>query len=69
MELMCAGDVTVIPIRIDPTSPFGSRADFSTHHKCRKFDRLRDWVQENVAVPRTSEEGVDLEDKVMKSRE
>ncbi|MCJ1475783.1 hypothetical protein MMC13_004447 [Lambiella insularis] len=49
--LMCVGDVTPVLVKLDPKAPLGAQAEFSTFHKCRKFDKLVDWMKENVAVP------------------
>jgi hypothetical protein len=50
IALMCSGDVTPVLIKLDDTKPLGGEADFSTHHKCRRFDRLTEWMRLN-AVP------------------
>ncbi len=49
IALMCAGDVTPVLLRVDESKPL-DQADFSTHHKCRRFDRLTDWMKLH-AVP------------------
>ncbi|KAH8879266.1 hypothetical protein GQ53DRAFT_855067 [Thozetella sp. PMI_491] len=50
ITLMCHGDVTPILVLSDPTAPLGARADFNTHHKCRNFDKISDWITEHKAV-------------------
>jgi hypothetical protein len=47
ISLMCHADTTPYLIINDPTAPQGTRADFSPHHKCRNFDRVREWTREN----------------------
>ncbi|KAI1779477.1 hypothetical protein F4818DRAFT_141698 [Hypoxylon cercidicola] len=38
------GDVTPMLFLDDITSPLNRSADFSTHHKCRNFDKIQDWA-------------------------
>lgn len=45
IALMCTGDVTPVLIRLDESKPLGADADFQTHHKCRRFDKLTDWMK------------------------
>lgn len=45
IALMCVGDVTPVLIKLDKSKPLGAEADFSSHHKCRRFDRLTDWMK------------------------
>ncbi|KAJ6128951.1 Protein of unknown function DUF3328 [Penicillium samsonianum] len=45
IHLMCAGDVTPVLVRLDDSKPLGAEADFSTHHKCRRFDKLTEWME------------------------
>jgi len=47
LSLMCYGDITPLPVVVDKDRAAGRRLDFSVHHKCRKFDRIVDWVEEN----------------------
>jgi hypothetical protein len=47
LTLMCHGDTTPLFIMNDSIAPHGIRADFSPHHKCRKFDKLRTWMKKN----------------------
>ena len=49
--LMCHGDVTPLLTIDDPDTPLGHKADFNIHQKCRIFCKLKNWVQENFAVP------------------
>ncbi|KAI8193446.1 hypothetical protein CCHR01_12062 [Colletotrichum chrysophilum] len=48
ISLMCFADVTPLMVRIG--GPAGARADFNTHHKCRNFDKISDWIDENWTV-------------------
>jgi hypothetical protein len=50
LAIMCHGDVTPVLIRIEPNAPLGERADFSSHHKCRDFGKLRQWMDDNVGA-------------------
>lgn len=50
IHLMCAGDVTPVLVRLNDSTPLGAEADFSTHHKCRRFDKLTEWMEMH-AVP------------------
>lgn len=45
--LMCTADITPMPIKADPNTPAGASAEFSTHHKCRRWSRLTAWMEEN----------------------
>jgi hypothetical protein len=47
---MCAGDVTPVLVRLDDSKPLGAEADFSTHHKCRRFDKLLEWMEMHVVI-------------------
>lgn len=54
ISLMCHADTTPYLMINDPTAPLGRRADFSPHHKCRNFEKIREWTQKNQLVdPRT----------------
>ena len=48
IALQCWGDVTPLLMRLG--GPAGARADFNTHHKCRNFDKLEDWIDNNWTV-------------------
>ncbi|KAE9980044.1 hypothetical protein BLS_009226 [Venturia inaequalis] len=48
IALMCWGDVTPLLIRLG--GPAGAKADFNTHHRCRNFDKLEDWIDNNWTV-------------------
>ncbi|KAF9888833.1 hypothetical protein FE257_008202 [Aspergillus nanangensis] len=50
-NIMCTSDVTPILIELDPSAPFGERADFRANHKCRNFWDIRQWVMDNTAIP------------------
>ncbi|KAI0965424.1 tat pathway signal sequence [Xylaria arbuscula] len=47
LSLMCYGDITPLPVAYDQHRAVGRTIDFSVHHKCRKFDKIVDWVKEN----------------------
>jgi hypothetical protein len=48
LSLMCYSDVTPMLFEVDPSIPnLGRKADFNVHHKCRNFDKIVDWAQEN----------------------
>lgn len=52
LSLMCYSDITPVLIEYDTNRRIGRVADFSVHHKCRNFDRIVDWLQENgVGIP------------------
>ncbi|MCJ1469073.1 hypothetical protein MMC07_007705 [Pseudocyphellaria aurata] len=55
--ITCTGDVTPIPIKADPKAPAGASADFSTHHKCRRWDRLTAWMHQNEIAPPAKADG------------
>ncbi|KAM0446986.1 hypothetical protein ACHAO4_008965 [Trichoderma viride] len=50
IALMCYADVTPLFIRDDPRSPTGERADFDSHHRCRNFEKIEEWVDSNWAA-------------------
>ncbi|KUJ15076.1 uncharacterized protein LY89DRAFT_589180 [Mollisia scopiformis] len=50
ISLQCFGDVTPLFIREDPDAPAGARADFDTHHKCRNFEKLEEWIDTKWVV-------------------
>jgi hypothetical protein len=45
---MCHGDVTPLLIRHDHSNPLDDVADFSNHHKCRRFDKLVNWMKDHA---------------------
>ncbi|KAJ5394014.1 uncharacterized protein N7487_011655 [Penicillium crustosum] len=45
--LMCAGDVGIVTMNW--VEKFGIYPDFSTQHKCRKFDKIVEWADEHAA--------------------
>lgn len=51
LSLMCIGDVTPYLIR-KPAENDRGIADFSSHHKCRKFDKLVDFWEERTVIQR-----------------
>ncbi|KAH8784569.1 hypothetical protein F5882DRAFT_294848, partial [Hyaloscypha sp. PMI_1271] len=48
LSIMCHGDVTPLLIRHSASGPLGGMMDFSNHHKCRRFDKLLDWMKDNA---------------------
>lgn len=44
---MCAGDATLVPVRVDVDSPLGAVPVFSNRHVCRDFEKLRGWAEVN----------------------
>ncbi|KAK2050914.1 hypothetical protein LY76DRAFT_529540 [Colletotrichum caudatum] len=48
ISLMCFADVTPLFVRLG--GPVGKRADFETHHKCRNFTKIENWIEENWTV-------------------
>lgn len=52
LSLMCYSDITPVLLLDDddPSSP--GTADFNVHHKCRNFEKIVDYVEDNaVEVP------------------
>jgi hypothetical protein len=47
ISLMCQADTTPLFLINDPESSLWWRADFSAHHKCRDFEKIRSWNEEN----------------------
>jgi hypothetical protein len=50
LTLMCHSDVTPLLIHRDPSDPLSERADFSSHRRCRNFDKIRDWANKNAGT-------------------
>lgn len=50
LVLMCHGDTTPFFTVMDPSLSVGARGDLSPHHKCRDFEKLRSWVEEQQAA-------------------
>ncbi|KAK1982133.1 hypothetical protein LZ30DRAFT_656227 [Colletotrichum cereale] len=48
ISIMCFADVTPLLIRLG--GPAGARADFNTHHKCRDFKKIENWIDNNWTV-------------------
>jgi hypothetical protein len=48
--LICHGDTTPFFTVIDPEQSEGARGDFNSHHKCRDFGKLQEWVRENSVL-------------------
>jgi hypothetical protein len=47
LSLMCQSDTSPVFLVKDPESSLGERAQFSTHHKCRNFEKIREWAVDN----------------------
>jgi hypothetical protein len=47
LSLMCYADTTPLFYIKDPASSLGERADFSTHHRCRSYEKIQKWGKEN----------------------
>ncbi|TDZ21041.1 Cyclochlorotine biosynthesis protein O [Colletotrichum orbiculare MAFF 240422] len=47
LSLMCTADVTPVLAWKDPEAPLGKRADFSTFHRCRNFDKIKSWMSDH----------------------
>jgi hypothetical protein len=47
LALMCNADLTPHFMEIDKSLKDGVRNDFNTHHKCKKFDKLIEWMEQN----------------------
>lgn len=48
IAIQCYGDVT--PLFVRNGGHAGAKADFDTHHKCRNFDKIEAWIDENWTV-------------------
>lgn len=48
LSLMCSADVTPLLYVYDKDNVLGHRPDFNTHHKCRDFNKIVDFVKENA---------------------
>jgi hypothetical protein len=55
IALMCQSDVTPLFVLNDPSNASGRKADFNSHHRCRNFENIKQWVLEN-GLDDTSEE-------------
>ncbi|GAW15925.1 hypothetical protein ANO14919_053470 [Xylariales sp. No.14919] len=51
LALMCFGDLTPVLIREAPETVQAMKADFDSHHKCRNFDKIRKWHDDNWTIP------------------
>jgi len=47
LSLMCYSDITPVLVEVDHTKRLGRKADFNVHHKCRNFEKIVNWVDEN----------------------
>ncbi|KXL43776.1 MAG: hypothetical protein FE78DRAFT_122064, partial [Acidomyces sp. 'richmondensis'] len=50
LSLQCSADITPYLVLRADNSTLGARADFDAFHKCKKFDRLVDWMDTHAAV-------------------
>ncbi|KAI0158113.1 hypothetical protein GGR57DRAFT_459069 [Xylariaceae sp. FL1272] len=57
-SIMCHGDTTPYFTVFDSEQSLGARADFSAHHKCRNFEKLRQWTRDNAKALDLSKEKV-----------
>lgn len=48
ISLQCSGDVTPLFVKLGGAA--GAKADFNTHHRCRNFDKIEEWVDNNWSV-------------------
>lgn len=48
ISLMCHGDVTPYLVMYDAASGSGFKADFSPHHRCRRFEPLRAHMEQHA---------------------
>lgn len=48
--LVCYGNKTPLLVEMDPTALRGERSDFDARHKSRNVDKLRDWIEEHLAL-------------------
>lgn len=48
IAIQCFGDVTPVFVRLGGHA--GAKADFNSHHKCRNFDKIEGWIDENWSV-------------------
>lgn len=46
--IMCTADVTPVVFLKDSSRKGGSKSDFNIRKKCRDFERIREWVGENM---------------------
>ncbi|KAK3933544.1 hypothetical protein QBC46DRAFT_275559, partial [Diplogelasinospora grovesii] len=58
--IMCVGDVTPYLIKVNPNRLSGEDPDFRTLHKCRKYDKLVDWIKENAVITEVAEENREM---------
>lgn len=56
LSLMCHGDMTPLLVTKDREEQSGWRADLNTHHKCRNFTKLQEWVKAHVVEPWEADE-------------
>jgi hypothetical protein len=56
LSLMCYGDITPVLAEVDHKQRLGRKADFNVHHKCRNFEKIVNWVDENGRSPDISKE-------------
>jgi hypothetical protein len=56
LSFMCYGDITLVLVEVDHTYRLGRKADFNVHHKCRNFEKIVNWVEENGRHLKVSKE-------------
>lgn len=58
LTLMCYSDTTPMLAILDPTHAGGVKADFSSHHKCRNFEKVAHWMEENQVIQSDSKHNI-----------
>lgn len=51
IALQCSADVTAILIRETSHASEVGKADIHTHRRCRNFEKINAWLDENYALP------------------
>ncbi|KAK7184348.1 uncharacterized protein CC84DRAFT_1083597 [Paraphaeosphaeria sporulosa] len=51
IHMQCHIDTTPYLVKIDDSVPVGYKAEFSSHHKCRNYEKVRNWVIDHTAIP------------------
>lgn len=47
---MCTSDVTPLLLYSNSNEEDGYTLDFGTKHKCRNYDKIASWEEQNLAV-------------------
>jgi hypothetical protein len=50
ISLMCTSDVTPMLLPLNSNASGGFALDFGTEHKCRNFEKIAKWEDENRAM-------------------